>query len=181
MPLSAEQILAGKPTDIYRMYVPKVQFVQCQSNFFQQTATQVKALAGYPQLLKTAVNPDLPFRNIWGYVMSDLSQTVTLNDCDLVATLDGLEQYRQKLWRVSTVSATYDANCNFSGGFTTLAANQSVQNEVLFVQLALGEFFFHPIRLNITADTFYIEVKTLTDTGAAKYDGQLFVRSQVGI
>lgn len=176
---TAAQVLAGKPTDIFRMYVPRVEFVQSNQNFFQQSAAQVKALANYPRLLSVTVNSDLPFRNIWGYVMSDLSQTVILNECDLVATLDGLEQYRQKLWRVGTTN--FNTNQIFFGGFSTLAANQSVGNEVLFVQLALGEFFFHPIRLNITADTFYIEVKNLTDTGVAKYDGQLFVRSQVGI
>jgi hypothetical protein len=167
-----------KAQDIFRQYSAEAEFVS-QSPFTQQTKAQVLATAGYPNFAKCAVNPDMPFRKIWFLFSPDYSVTVNAVEADLVCTFQGIEKYRQPMLYGT---APYIDGKSWWFGLTSNAARQpGATDEVLVIQIGLGLYYIHPIRLNITCDTIYINVRNINDTGVATYDCRLFIQSQRGV
>lgn len=157
-----------------RRYVPKPEFKQ--ASFIGLTETQIRALPGFPFIMVLNVDPTKPYRRVWAWILRDTGNYFL--DYDLVCTMNGQETYRQKLafWSqaLGVTSGQWVSN------IATITGNGSFLDNIV-TRINTTLFTIVPWQINVTCDTMYIEVNTVTLTGANIANGGLFVQSQVGI
>jgi hypothetical protein len=165
--------------DVSRAYVPTAQFGY--SSFVQKSLANIQAFndstnGTYPnRILPVKVSPTLVHRKVWAYLIS-ISGTYS-TDCDLVATLNGSEVFRQKI----VVQNSASVNQKFYFGIAIQSSTVGAQREQLITTVAnTTTFGIAPHYLNINCDEFHLAVNALTGA-AANWDGGVLVQSQAGI
>lgn len=164
---------------IQRQYIPRVQTV---SNGFQQlnTNTQIQLLKGFQhQLIQVAVDPLLSFRKVWAWFWSNTNIGWSAN-VDIVAQLNGAEVYRQK---IEDIHIPISAG-KWSSGIEPMSSTHGAQQDehITYINNAVSTqaFVITPFKLNITADTFFMDL-VLLPTITTPYDAGLIVRSEAGV
>lgn len=161
---------------VNRLYVPQVKtvFTKIGPKPFNQFFP--------PVLASLAVDPGMPFRDVWAYWQSDQNAAPYFYDVDLVALLDGSEVFRMKLqyqdnnWNTPPGHGTFLININNAG-------KANLTDDILKFDLnATTGWSTAPWRLPITCDTFQIQAgPSIRDSGANNYVAFIQVRSQRGL
>lgn len=164
-----------KLQEVSRRYEARPDF-NAATPILAQTPAQIRALANYPYLLPVTVNPGKPYRKVWAWIFNDMSGAFNL-DYDLVCSNHGEEVYREKLILASNAYAT-TAN-QWIAYITDSGTGTGMFCEGILTQIQAAKFIMIPRMINITCDTIYLQVNTIT--GSLLHNGNLLVRSETGI
>ena len=165
-----------RPQPVSRLYVPECAFSSCLVPFFELNAAGLRALG--PDILHTPVPLDMPLRCVWPAFACSTGGTAWNISVDLCASLNGQEVYRQKL---TDSSKTWLSGADVGKKWWGLGSNYVLFPSIESVRFLTGgvDWRFSPIYLNISCDTFYVNVTT--NTGDSTYSGRLWVRSERGL
>lgn len=154
--------------NFFRAYVPTVEFKS--TILYQQSLGTVQT----NPLASTPVTVGLVHRKVW-VIVESTSGGVTRN-WDLVATLNSREVFRMAMVR------SLGATLLWYAGYNAGSAAVGSVSEQLFVKIASTTLYaISPNRLNIAADTFYVDPTPGLAGAGSLWDVYLMIQSQAGI